>query len=429
MSVVLLFGVFFGLVALQVPIVAAMLAAALAVTWVEGAIPLTIIAQRMAPVLDSFPFLAIPLFVLAGNLLNRSGLARRIFDFSTALVGHLRGGLAHVNVLASMIFAGMSGVAQADAAGLGQVEVKEMKRAGYDAAFASAVSAASAVIGPIIPPSVIMVIYAVLTGVSVADLFIAGIIPGVMLGLALMITIVVLARLGRIDVPVQPRASMRTLGRTFLRALPALVAPVGLTAGLLAGVATPTELGALTVAYAILLGFVQRELTLKALFVAAYETVIICGVLVFIVAAAAPLGWLIAIKNIPAGLAETMLAVSRDPMAILAIINVGLLVAGCVLETGAILLIAVPALYPLIVQLGIDPVHFGLVVVFNLLIGTVTPPFGVLLFIMMEIGQVSFGRLVRAIAPFYVSLGAMLLVITYIPALSLWLPRLVRSLG
>lgn len=429
MSVVLLFGVFFGLVALQVPIVVAMLAAALAVTWVEGAIPLTIIAQRMAPVLDSFPFLAIPLFVLAGNLLNRSGLARRIFDFSTALVGHLRGGLAHVNVLASMIFAGMSGVAQADAAGLGQVEVKEMKRAGYDAAFASAVSAASAVIGPIIPPSVIMVIYAVLTGVSVADLFIAGIIPGVMLGLALMITIVVMARLGRIDVPVRPRASTRTLGRTFLRALPALVAPVGLTAGLLTGVATPTELGALTVAYAILLGFVQRELTLKALFVGAYETVIICGVLVFIVAAAAPLGWLIAIKNIPAGLAEAMLAVSRDPMVILAIINAGLLVAGCVLETGAILLIVVPALYPLIVQLGIDPVHFGLVVVFNLLIGTITPPFGVLLFIMMEIGQVSFGRLVRAIAPFYVPLGVMLLVITYVPVLSLWLPRLVRSLG
>lgn len=429
MSVVVLFGVFFGLVALQVPIVAAMLAAALVVTWVEGAIPLTIIAQRMAPILDSFPFLAIPLFVLAGNLLNRSGLARRIFDFSGALVGHLRGGLAHVNVLASMIFAGMSGVAQADAAGLGQVEVREMKRAGYDPAFASAVSAASAVIGPIIPPSVIMVIYAVLTGVSVADLFIAGIVPGVMLGLALMITIVVMARVGRIDVPVQPRADRGTLARTFVRALPALVAPVGLTAGLLTGVATPTELGALTVAYAILLGFLQRELTVRALFVAAYETVIICGVLVFIVAAAAPLGWLIAIKNIPAGLAEAMLAVSRDPIVILAIINVGLLIAGCVLETGAILLIVVPALYPLIVQLGIDPVHFGLVVVFNLLIGTVTPPFGVLLFIMMEIGQVSYWRLVRAIAPFYLPLGAMLLLITYVPTLSLWLPRLVRGLG
>jgi tripartite ATP-independent transporter DctM subunit len=276
-SIIILFAVFFGLVIFQVPVIAAMLLAALSVTWIDG-LPTSIVAQRIAPSLESFPFLAIPLFVFGGNLLNRSGIASRIFAFSKALAGHIRGGLAHVNIIGSIIFAGMSGVAQADAAGLGQIEVKEMKRAGYTAEFACAVSAASAVIGPVIPPSVIMVIYGVLTGVSVADLFIAGIIPGLLLGVALMVTVYLLSFSPRIPMPLMPRLGWRDRGVAFVKAIPGLAAPAALLSGLLTGAATPTELGALIVAYAILLGFIQRELTLRELFVAAYETVVICGV-------------------------------------------------------------------------------------------------------------------------------------------------------
>ena len=225
-------------------------------------IPLSIVVQRMGTGLDSFVLIAIPLFVLAGHLLNRAGIADRIFEFAAALVGHIRGGLAHVNVVASMIFAGMSGVAQADAAGLGVVEVNAMRKEGFDPAFAAAVSAASAIIGPIIPPSVIMVVYAVMVQVSVADLFLAGFLPGILMGGALMAMIYWLVSTGRVvGAADAARCRYPRLGRTFVRALPALAAPILLTVGLLAGVATPTELGALTVVYAVGLGFLQRELT------------------------------------------------------------------------------------------------------------------------------------------------------------------------
>jgi len=425
-TVLAMFFVMFGLIAIELPVAFALVTAAL--TWLlfGSPVPMSLVVQRMSSGIDSFPLLAIPLFVLAGNLMNVGGIAARIFEFAVALVGHLRGGLAQVNIFASLIFAGMSGVAQADAAGLGTVEIKAMKKEGFDAAFAAACSAASAIVGPIIPPSVIMVVYGVLAQVSISDLFLAGLVPGFFIGGLLMLTVWFLVATGRVYAPVQPKANAKALGRSFVRAIPPLMAPVILVAGLLSGVATPTELGAITVVYAIVLGFAYRELNWKRLYNCIGETFVTTGVLVFIMAAAVPFGWAIAVNNVPADLAKWLLDITTNKWVILALINVLLLVIGCFMETTAILLIAVPTFLPLVMQLGIDPIHFGLIIILNLLIGATTPPFGVLLFIVQDIAKVSFGAIVRAILPFYVPLGVALIMITYWPDLSLWLPRILK---
>lgn len=421
-----MFVIMFGLIALEMPVAFALIVAALAYLFFGSMVPASVIVQRLAPGIDSFPLLAIPLFVLAGNLLNVGGIAARIFEFAIAVVGHLRGGLAQVNIFASLIFAGMSGVAQADAAGLGTVEIRAMKKEGFDAAFAAACSAASAIVGPIIPPSVIMVVYGVLAQVSIGDLFLAGIIPGFVIGGLLMLTVYWLVTTGRVHAPVQPQQTLPHMGRAFVRALPALLAPVILVAGLLIGFATPTELGAITVLYATALGFIYRDLTWKKLLKCMTDTAVTSGVLVFIIAAAVPVGWAIAVNNIPANLAAAMLELTNNPWVILLMINLLLLAVGCVMETTAILLIAVPTFLPLIRLLGIDPVHFGLIIILNLLIGAATPPFGVLLFIVQDIAKVTFGQLVRAMLPFYIPLGVALIIVTYWPGLSLWLPALLK---
>jgi len=426
MGILVLFLVCFSLIALQLPIAFALMAASL--TWFAGftMLPTGIVVQRMAPGLDSFPLLAIPLFVLAGNIMNQGHIAARIFAFAGAVVGHIRGGLAQVNIAASLIFAGMSGVAQADAAGLGTVEIRAMRREGFDPAFAAACSAASAVVGPIIPPSVIMVVYGVLAQVSIGDLFLAGIVPGFVIGALLMMTVYILVALDFVRAPPARAMSAARLWFTFRRAFFALLAPILLTAGLLGGVATPTELGALTVIYAAILGFAHRDLTVAKLLRCLGDTLVTSGVLVFIMAAAVPFGWIISVNNIPANLSAWILSITTDPVMVLLMINGFLLVVGCFMETTAILLIAVPTFLPLIQQLGIDPVQFGLIIILNLLIGATTPPFGVLLFIVQDIARVSFGAVVRAMLPFYVPLLIALALLTYVPGLSLWLPEMMK---
>lgn len=423
MTLLILFGLFALLVVLQVPIAIAMGVAGATFLLFDPVFPALIMVQRMAPGLDSFPLLAIPLFILAGHLLNHAGIASRIFAFANALVGHIRGGLAHVNVVASIIFAGMSGVAAADAAGLGAVEVRAMRKAGFSAPFSAAITAASAIIGPIVPPSVIMVLYAVMAQVSIGDMFLAGIVPGLLMGLLLMGTIYIMALRGKIDVPPQPRVTLPNLARAFVHAIPPLAAPVLLVGGLLLGVATPTELGALTCIYAIVLGLAYRQLTLGRMLAAFSETVTSVGVIMLLVAVGLPFGWIIAINNIPSELAALLTSVSDDPLVILLLINVGLLVAGAVMETAAILLITVPLVYPLVQTLGIDPIHFGIVVVLNLVVGVTTPPFGMILFIMMDVAQVRMSQLVRAILPFYLPIFAVLILIILFPAITMFVPR------
>lgn len=426
-TILLMFAIFGVLLVLEVPIAFALAGSALLFLTLYPTVPLTIVVQRMAPGIESFPLLAIPLFILAGQLLNTAGIAHRIFRFAHALVGHIRGGLAHCNIVASIIFSAMSGVAQADAAGLGTVEVKAMRNRGFDPAFAAAVSATSAVIGPIIPPSVIMVIYGLLAQVSVQDLFLAGILPGLLMGFSLMAMVYYLAASGRVVAPVEPRATWPELRDSFIEGLPAFMAPAILIGGLMMGVATPTELGALTVVYAVALGFWYRELDWRKLFAAASETLIFYGVLVFIIAAAVPFGWLISVNRLPALLAELILGVTQEPWIVLLIINILLLILGCFMETTAILLIVTPTLLPVIKAVGIDPVHFGVILALNLLIGAITPPFGVILFILKDIAQVSFARLCRAVVPFYIPLVLALLIITYWPAFVLFLPNLFKN--
>jgi tripartite ATP-independent transporter DctM subunit len=423
MTLAVLFLSFLLLIMLEMPIAFALGLASISYLAAEGRTPLVIMVQRMTSGLDSFPFLALPLFVLAGHVFSTGGIARRIYDFARALVGHFRGGLAHVNVVGSMIFAGMSGTAQADAAGLGVIEIEEMKRDGFDPAFAGAVTATSAVIGPIIPPSVIMVIFAVMTEISVARLFLGGVVPGILLGLSLMAMIYWLVVTGRVYAPTLPRQSLAELWRAFRGAFPALVAPIFLIGGMLVGVATPTELGAIVVVYGVVLGFVYRELTLRSLVDILGRSALTYGVLVFIISAAFPFGWLVAINQVPVTLARWILSVTTETWLVLLLINVVLLIAGCFMETTAVLVITVPVFFPLIRALGVDPVHFGLVMVINLLIGTCTPPFGIALFITMQIAQVSFARIVRAVLPFLIPMLVTLLLVTFIPQLVLFLPN------
>lgn len=432
MEALLLLAILFGLIFLRMPVPFAMLTAAMtfiaAQTYFGGsplfsAAGIRIIPQRMTPSLESFPLLAIPLFVFAGNLLNVSGIADRIFAFAKTLVAHIHGGLAHVNILASIVFSGMSGVAAADAAGLGAIEIKAMEKAGFSKPFSAAVTASSSIIGPIIPPSVIMVIYAVLSGESIAKLFLAGIVPGLFLGFVLMVLIYVLAITKKVEAPVTPRASFRDVTCSAWRALPGLLAPLLLVGGLLSGVATPTELGAIVTIYAIILGVLMRELTFSALIEATRGTVYTVGALVFILACAAPISWLISVLNVPETLQTALLAISDNPIILLLMINVMLLIAGLVMETTAIMLIAVPTLWPIIGTLGMDPTQFGVMMIFNLLIGAITPPFGVILFIMMDVAKISYGSLVRAMLPFYIPIIITLLVITFVPTVTLFLPE------
>jgi TRAP-type transport system large permease protein len=427
MTIGLIVVLFLAAALLHVPVAFALLFASLAYLALDGTFPPSVVASRMAPGLESFPFLALPLFVFVGNLLSQGGIARRIFDFANAMVGHLPAGLGHVNVVASVIFAGMSGVAQADAAGLGKIEVEEMRRRGYPTDFAAAVSAVSAVIGPIIPPSVIMVVYAVLANIPLSDLFLAGILPGLLMGLSLMAMIAVLAARGMVPHQVQPKLSWRRRWDAFVAAAPALAAPVFLIAGLVFGVATPTELGALTALYAAALGWWVGDLDLATLWRCGVETVVTTGVLAFLIAAASPFLWALAMNDMSGWFTRAVSGVTDNPVLLLLLINLILLIAGAFLETTVILLIAVPVLTPVMLATGLDPIHAAMVIIVNLLIGTLTPPFGVLLFVMMDMTKSSLWRMVRAVTPFYLPLLVVLMLLTFVPAISTLVPSFLGS--
>jgi TRAP-type transport system large permease protein len=427
MSIWIVFGLLVLFVLLRVPVVFGLILSAVLFFILDDTVSPMIVIQRMTQGLDSFPLLAIPLFVLAGNLLSYSGVARKIFDFAEALVGHIKGSLAHVNIVASIIFAGMSGTAQADAAGLGIIELEAMEKAGFKKPFSAAVTAASSIIGPIIPPSTIMVMYAVQTGAPLSSLFLAGIIPGLMMGLLLMGTSYFLCAKGIVYSPEPRRASLKEIVSSFIIALPGIIAPTVLVFGLLFGIATPTELGALIVTYVVVLGLIQKSLSWEGIWKSTVNTVITTGVIVFIISASVPFGWLLAMKEIPLMLAEGILSITTNKLLILFLINLGLLILGCFLETAAILVIVIPVLLPLLNLLGIDLVHFGILAIVNLMIGANTPPFGIILFVMMDVAKISMKNLVKAFAPFYIPMVFLLVIITLVPAISLWLPKLIES--
>lgn len=409
---------------LEVPVAFSFIAGTVAYLILGQTFPITVVAGRLGPGLDSFPLLALPLFVFAGNLLGGSGIAKRIFSFANSSVGHIPGGLGHVNVLSSIVFAGMSGVAMADAAGLGKIEMEEMDRHGYPLAFSAAITAASATIGPIIPPSGQMVIIAVLANIALDKLFLAGFVPGLMLGGFLMITIYIMVKSGYVKVDVLPKEPFSVRFANFLQAAPALAIPVFLIVGLITGVATPTELGALTCLFAIILGFVYKDLTLTSFLECALESAKTTGILGMLLLVANPFTWLMGVGNVGLQLQAFMLDLTTNPIVFLLLANVVLLIAGMFMETTVVVLIAAPILFPIAASYGIDSIHFAMVVLINLLMGTLTPPFGSLLFVMMNQTKLTLAQMFKAVAPFYFPYLAFLVLITLVPPITTFVPRL-----
>ncbi|GGK21100.1 TRAP transporter large permease [Salinarimonas ramus] len=409
-------------------LVSAPLAVALGLAITAGLIlfspfPAAIMFQKMVTGIDNYVLVAIPLFILAGNLMNAGGITDRIFHFVRRVIGHVPGGLAHANVGSSVLFAGMSGSAVADAAGIGAVEIKAMRDAGYKTEFSAAVTAASSVIGPIIPPSIPLILYGAIAEVSVGRLFAAGLVPGLVLALTLSGMIVWMARTHAF--PRDPRASLSEVWRAFSKAFFALMTPAVILVGLIGGVFTPTEAGAVAVAYALFLAMVvYRALKPRDLPKVLVETMVTTAIVTFIISNVSAFSWALVVTRSGDAFVDAIRAVSDDPLLVLLLINLLLLVLGALIESGAVLILMTPLLLPLATSMGVDPVHFGVIMVLNLMIGCATPPVGMSLFVTAHVAGIPVERMMRAILPFLVPLMISLLAVTYWPSLTLTVPSL-----
>jgi tripartite ATP-independent transporter DctM subunit len=418
-----IFGGWIVAIMTGMPLYTSMALATLVFISING-MPVSTLPQKMAGSMNSFPIVAAPLFILMGNILGAAKITDRIVTFASALIGWIRGGYAHASILTSMIFAGMVGSAVADAAGSGAIEIRAMRKAGYRPETAASITAAAATIGPIIPPSLPMVIYGVAADVSIGKLFMGGLIPGVLMGVTLMLMVGVVARregMGRI-----PFAGFRVLGRAFIDCFFAVMTPVVILGGMFSGFFTPTEAAAVACLYALFLGFVvYRTLEWKHIGPILIDTAETTGVVMVLVMAAASLGWCISISRLPQALTPMLMANIQSPMLFLLLVNLFLLVVGCFMEALAAMLILIPILAPAAISYGIDPVQFGVIVVLNLIIGTVTPPVGVVLFVVTRMAEISFETLARAILPWLIPLMTVLLAITLWPPLTTWLPQFI----
>ena len=422
----ILFGLFIALMMLRVPI-GMSIGGAVVVTLLYAGFgdELYIVPTQILEGVDSPALLAVPFFIMAGMLMNEIGLTDRIFNFANALVGHFRAGLAQVNVLASMIFAGSSGTAVADIAGLGSMEVKAMRQHGYPADFAAALSICSALVGPLIPPSVPLVVYGFISGTSVARLFLGGILPGVLLGVSLMVFNYVIAR--KRGFPRGERATMGEVVSSAWHGLAALVSPIIILGSITWGMTTPTEGGVLACFYAVALGAFYRTLSWRKIWNALTQTMLITSVIMVIIGFSTVMGWLLAIERVPQMMGEAVLFVTTDKHVFLFLLIVFLLIIGCLIEPVPAKLILVPVLLPVIDQFGIDRVHFGLILTLSLLIGLATPPMGLGLYIMAEISGESFEKVTKATLPLLVPLVITLILVTFIPGITLWIPDLVMG--
>lgn len=427
MLTLVIFATLVGFLLLGVPIAISLgLTAVLTFIFLGEGFVLTMVAQRMYSSTTAFTLLAIPFFILAGNLMNTGGITRRVFRFALALVGHVRGGLGHVNVVASMIFSGMSGAAVADAAGLGLVEMEAMTKAGYSPRFSAAITAASSTIGPVIPPSIAFVIYGSITGVSVGKLFLAGCTPGVLMGIALMIAVYFVSR--RRNYPKEAMASFKELISSAKEALLALGTPVIIIGGILGGIFTPTEAAVVASIYALFLGLVvYKELTFRDLPRIFWDTLIHTLRVMFIISAAGFFGWLLIHQRIPEQVITGLTALTGNRWGLLMIIIFILLVLGCFLEGIAVLVITIPVFMPLIKLYGVDPVQFGVIMILCSMLGLLTPPVGMSLYAVSSISGVSIGPLTREMWPYLLGIFVVLLIMTFSPGFSLWLPNLLMG--
>ncbi|UCD80819.1 MAG: TRAP transporter large permease [Desulfobacterales bacterium] len=424
LTLVFFIGLLIILFVLGIPVCVSIGLTCLAVLWFENGlinIPLSLLPLKMMHGVNSFPLLAVPFFILAANVMNKGSITPRIFNFANSLVGHLRGGLGHVNVLASMIFAGMSGTAVADAAGLGALEIRAMRDQGYPLSYSTGITGASSVIGPIIPPSVAMVIYGWLSDVSVGALFIGGLIPGVLLGLALMIMTFVLSY--RVSMPMQPRPPITETLRLSRRALLSLMTPVIIVGGIWSGIFTPTESGAVASAYAIVLGtVVYREIGVKELLEVFKHTIEFTAIILFIISIAGLYGWLLVRLQIPMTLAEGVVKLTTNPTLLLLILMVFFLIIGCFMSVIESVLIFTPIMVPMVKMVGIDPLFFGVIMVISLSVGVITPPFGNVIYVLVGITDQSFEAVVKALVPFLVPILVTILVLILFPELVTYLP-------
>ncbi|WP_316976884.1 TRAP transporter large permease [Shumkonia mesophila] len=413
---------FIAFIIVGVPIGAAMgLAAALVI--VVGDLPFSVIAQRIVNALDSDSLLAVPLFIFAANLFDASGITTHIFNFTKILVGKIRGGLGYVTILANLIFSGISGAALADIGGLGAVQIRMMREQGYRDEFSSGITMAAATIGPIFPPSIPLIIYATAAEVSSIKLLIAGVVPALVIAAFLMLEVALMARFRGL-----PRAE--NLGESRWQvakiAFPALLAPIILIGGLISGLFGPTEVAAITALYGAFLGrVVYRKLDWANLIEAARKTVLATASVLFIVGCAAIFAWVFTIEQVPIKVSELLLSVSANPLVLLAIVNIALLVIGMVMESIAAILILAPILAPALAMVGVDPIQLGVVVVLNLMIGLLTPPVGMSLYMVAVVADMPVERVLRGSLPFLIPLLLSLVVVTMVPAITTWLPNVV----
>jgi TRAP-type C4-dicarboxylate transport system permease large subunit len=460
----ILIGGFLAFMLCGLPVAVAMAGASLVYILISGSVPDVVVAQRMIAGIESFPLLAVPFFILAGNLMNIAGITGRIYNFAVALVGWMKGGLGQVNIIGSVIFSGMSGTAIADAAGLGSIEIKAMTDHGYSKEFSVGVTAASATLGPIIPPSLPFVIYGMMANVSIGALFVAGLLPGLVMTLMMMFTVAYFARrngwgadtpfawkrLGEatleiaivlafplvIWLAVEAGASVNlAAGVAFVvllaldwvfnfSAVMALMAPVILIGGMTMGWFTPTEAAVAAVIWALFLGLVRyRSMTLKTLAKATFDTIETTASVLFIVTAASIFAWLLTTTQAAQALADWILSITSNKWVFLLLANLLILFVGCFIDTIAAITILVPILLPIVTKLGIDPIHFGLIMTLNLMIGLLHPPLGMVLFVLARISRLSVERTTIAILPWLVPLLLALIAITYVPAITLWLPQ------
>jgi tripartite ATP-independent transporter DctM subunit len=415
--------IFFVLVAVSVPMATGLgLACAIVMAWVSP-FPLMTVFQRMVTGMDSFVLAAIPLYILTANLMNAGGITDRLFLFIRRLVGHFPGGLAHANVGANMVFAGISGSAVADAGGLGNIMIRAMREQGYRAEMAAALSAAASVIGPIIPPSIPFVIYGAMAEVSVGKLFAAGLLPGIAIGLAMMAFIAATAK--REGYPRERRATLKEIWTSLRESFLALMTPAIIVGGILGGVFTPTEAAAVAAVYAFGISmFAYRVIGWKDIPVILVESMVTSSIVMFMIATVTGVSWLMTVEQAGPTFVKALTTLTTEPWIVLFLINIGLLVAGCLVESGAILILMTPILLPLIVSLGIDPVHFGVIIVLNLMIGVATPPVGMSLFVVAHVARIPLDSVMRAVLPFLIPLVLVLVLVTYVPWLSMWLPSL-----
>lgn len=422
--VTLLLGVFVVLLILGIPISFAIgLSAVSAIFYMDA--PLPTIAQRFIGGIDSFPLLAIPFFILAGSLMNTGGIAQRLVDFASCLVGFVRGGLAMVNIVASKFFGGISGSSVADSVAIGSTLIPAMKRKGYDSGFAAAVTAASSTIGIIIPPSIPIIIYGVMAGESIRQLFIAGAIPGILVGLALMLTTYIVALKYPDEFPREEFPTLSSLVISLKRASLALFMPVFVLGGIIGGIVTPTEAAVVAVIYALIVGgFIYKEIKLSHFKGIMYDTILGTSAVMFLVGAASLFGWIVAYEQIPMMIGQGLESISSNPIVILLMMNVFLLMTGLFLDLTAALIILTPVLLPVAVSVGMDPVHFGIMMIINLAIGLVTPPVGLCLFTCCKIANISIVKISRSIVPLLIALIVVLFLVVYVPQISMWLPSL-----